>query len=445
MTSASGSDFASGPPLPKGWRRTTVGEFCTYYKGGTPFEKLEYSAYGIPVLAKGDIKAFGKLEHSGTRFVDPVVAQERSFYLTEPGDFLMTTRDLTQDGDVLGLMAPVPKDRRFLVNQGVNVVRFNDTLDWLYLTYWTNSPLYRAHMKANAVGSTQIHIRKDAFIDAPLLLPPKVEQRAIARVLGAFDDKIQLNRTMNDTLEAMARALFNSWFVNFEPVHAKKAGRPVQGVDAETEALFPNTFEDSAIGPIPSGWHVESLDAVAQFLNGLPLQKYPAPEGASYLPVIKIAELRRGNTNGSDRANTSVPSEYVIVNGDVVFSWSGSLTAVLWSGGKGALNQHLFKVTSERFPRWLYFRWVLQHLPEFQAIAASKATTMGHIQRGHLTKALVAVPPAALISRANAVFVPLEERWLSAAVESQTLAETRDALLPKLLCGELRVAKAAEE
>jgi len=370
-------------------------------------------------------------------------------YVLREGDLIVTMTDLSKGGDTLGYPAIVPQlaSIRLLHNQRIGKVTLRDgsKTDPRFLYYLMCGAEYRHEVLATATGSTVRHTSPSRIAGFKFSLPPLGQQRGIARALGSLDDKIQLNRRMNDALEAMARALFKSWFVEFEPVHAKKAGRPVRGVDAETAALFPNKFEDSAIGPIPKGWRVESLDAVAQFLNGLPLQKYPAVEGASYLPVIKIAELRRGNTIGSDRANTSVPSEYVIVNGDVVFSWSGSLTAVVWSGGKGALNQHLFKVTSDRFPRWLYFRWVLQHLPEFQAIAASKATTMGHIQRGHLTKALVAVPPAALISRANTVFAPIEERWLSAAVESQTLAETRDALLPKLLSGELSAAKAAEE
>ena len=123
-------------------------------------------------------------------------------------------------------------------------------------------------------------------------LPPLPEQHAIARILGALDDKIELNRRMNETLEAIARALFKSWFVDFDPVRAKAEGRD-PGLPAPVADLFPDCFEDSEIGEIPVGWAVRSLDEIADFLNGLALQKYPAADGC-WLPAIKIAQLREG-------------------------------------------------------------------------------------------------------------------------------------------------------
>ncbi len=213
----------------------------------------------------------------------------------------------------------------------------------------------------------------------PILLPPVQEQRAIASVLGSLDDKIELNRRVNVTLEEMAQALFRSWCVVFDPVRAKMKGHQPAGMDEETAALLPDSFEDSPLGEIPKGWSVEPLDKVAHFLNGLALQKYP-PDGDEYLPVIKIAELRKGVTESSGRASAKIPPQYVVEDGDLLFSWSGSLEVQLWTGGLGALNQHLFKVTSERYPKWFYYYWIKQHLPVFRAIAADKATTMGHIK-----------------------------------------------------------------
>ena len=107
-----------------------------------------------------------------------------------------------------------------------------------------------------------------------------------------------------------------------------------------------------------------------------------------------LAQLRAGSAKGAEQANTRVPPDYVIDDGDLIFSWSGSLLVELWCGGKGALNQHLFKVTSAKAPKWFCFQWLRYYLPDFQAIAADKATTMGHIRRHHLTEALVVVPPA---------------------------------------------------
>jgi type I restriction enzyme S subunit len=274
-----------------------------------------------------------------------------------------------------------------------------------------------------------------------LPIPPLHEQERIADFLGAVDDKIELNRRMSETLEAMARALFKSWFVDFDPVRAKAEGRwrngeSLLGLPAHLFDLFPDSFEDSEIGEIPSGWSVQGLDQIARFLNGLALQKFP-PNGDDSLPVVKIAQLRAGNTKDSDRASAGIPPDYVVQDGDVLFSWSGSLECVLWTGGAGALNQHLFKVSSSKFPKWFYYSWIRHHLPEFRRIAAAKATTIGHIQRHHLTQARIVVPPIEHLGDFSRYFDSLIDDLVLKSLESRTLAHLRDDLLPKLISGEL--------
>lgn len=276
-----------------------------------------------------------------------------------------------------------------------------------------------------------------------ITLPPSDEQRAIAHILGTLDDKIELNRRMNATLEAIARAIFKSWFVDFDPVHARARGEPPAGMDAVTAALFPDSFEESALGMIPRGWNVEPLDEIANFQNGLALQNYP-PEGEEYLPVIKIRELRQGHVDDkSDKASPYIREECILNDGDIVFSWSGSLLLDIWCGGTAALNQHLFRVTSERYPKWFYYFWTLHHLQDFQRIAAGKATTMGHIQRHHLSAALAAVPSTALMQHAHQIIAPCLDAFVSNRLQSRTLAELRDTLLPKLISGEMRVPELA--
>jgi len=236
----------------------------------------------------------------------------------------------------------------------------------------------------------------------------------------------------------MARALFKSWFVDFDPVRAKAEGREPAGMDAETAALFPDSFEETELGEVPKGWELKSLDEIADFLNGLAMQKFP-PESEDFLPVIKIAELHRGNTIGSDRASSNIDSRYIIKDGDLLFSWSGSLEVCIWCGGKGALNQHLFKVSSTEYPMWFLYFWLKELLPEFQLIAAGKATTMGHIQRSHLSEAKAATPIAPLIERVNVIIEPLFKSIIKNNLESRSLSSIRDALLPRLLLGEIRV------
>ena len=228
-------------------------------------------------------------------------------------------------------------------------------------TRWAYYQLLTVDINGMDSGSAIPSTSRESFYKLPVQLPPLPEQRAIATVLGSLDDKIELNRRMNGTLEGLARALFRAWFVDFEPVRAKMAGRPT-GLVGEIEALFPEGMEEREDGvERPRGWRVKSLDEIAGYLNGLALQKYP-PNGEDSLPVIKIAQLRKGNTDGADRASVDIPPDYIIDDGDVLFSWSGSLEVVIWCGGKGALNQHLFKVTSNHYPKWYYYLWTKEHL-----------------------------------------------------------------------------------
>jgi len=340
---------------------------------------------------------------------------------------------------------------------------------WLY--YLLRSPQGQQLIEQRKKGSTQQYISLTEIRNFPVSYPSnELEMQGAVSVLSLLDDRITLLRETNATLEAIAQALFKSWFVDFDPVRAKaegrarqdgersgqprmpqasdlprpgaEAGAEAQGqpeyMDAATAALFPDSFEESELGLVPKGWTVRSLDSIADYLNGLALQKFP-PSEDSWLPVIKIAQLRKGDTIGADRAGRNIKPEYVIQNGDVLFSWSGSLEVVIWCGGEGALNQHLFKVTSAEFPKWFYYLWTRHHLPAFQQIAASKATTMGHIQRKHLTEAKVLVPPAEVIQRLGTRIEPLVERWLANAEQAQTLTQLRDTLLPRLISGQLRL------
>jgi len=313
----------------------------------------------------------------------------------------------------------------YVLPKGVHDMR------WLYYAI--------KHYKLGEVddGSPIPSTTRAAVYILDLDLPPTDEQRAISHILGTLDDKIELNRRMNETLEAMARALFKSWFVDFDPVRAKAEGRD-PGLPKPLADLFPDSFEDSALGEIPKGWEVRGLDEIARFLNGLALQKYP-PKGSRSLPVIKIAQLRAGSTAGADAASADLEADYIVEDGDVLFSWSGSLECVLWTGGQGALNQHLFKATSADFPKWFYYLWIHQHLADFRHIAAGKATTMGHIQRHHLSDAKVVIPAGDTMKAANDALSPLVDKIIATRIESRTLAALRDTLLPKLISGELRV------
>ena len=305
------------------------------------------------------------------------------------------------------------------------------------------------------------HFKKGDFDKLDIPLPDDQTQRFVGDLYLCATEKIQINRRTNDKLEEIAQAIFGDWFVDFGPVRRKIAMRDAGGgvgqdgaasaADAreimggltpdparanQLAALFPDAFGNDGL---PAGWRERPLDSIAEFLNGLALQKFPTKAGEPDLPVIKIAELRNGLTGRSNRASRSLPPKYIVKDGDFIFSWSGSLMAKVWTEGEGALNQHLFKVTSNAYPQWFYAMWVHHHLAEFQLIAASKATTMGHIQRAHLTNAATVCPPDDTIAAMSAVMQPLWDRMIHNELENRTLAETRDYLLPRLMSGAVRV------
>lgn len=252
-------------------------------------------------------------------------------------------------------------------------------------------------------------------------LPSISDQRRIASILSSLDRKIELNNKINADLEEMAQAIFKNWFVDFEPF---KNGK----------------FVDSELGMIPEGWKVGRLTEIASYMNGLAMQKFPPENNEDSLPVLKIKELGQGFCGtDSDRCSCNIKDECKIHNGDVIFSWSGTLLVDVWCGGDCGLNQHLFKVTSKDYPKWFYYYWTKHHLQEFIHIAKDKAVTMGHIKRGHLEEAMVAIPDNDSMEKAHELFEPILSKMISLRLESSRLSTLRDTLLPRLMSGELEV------
>lgn len=298
----------------------------------------------------------------------------------------------------------------FLVFRGKTGISDSD-----FVYYLSRSTEVRKFAEQNMLGTSgRQRVTREAFDNLLLELPPLPTQHRIVEILSALDDKIELSRQTNATLEAIAQAIFKEWFVDFN---------------------YPGTtgeLADSVLGPIPKGWSVKPLDEIAYFLNGLALQKYPPENDTEFLPVIKIRELKNGVTDSSDRASRKLPKEYIIQDGDLLFSWSGSLEVKFWVGGEGALNQHLFKVTSKDYPLWFCYHWILHHLAEFRNIAEEKTTTMGHIKRSHLSNALCLVPNSEM-NKFSLIIESIISKQIETRKESAMLGRLRDFLIPFLL------------
>jgi type I restriction enzyme, S subunit len=403
------------------WPMRPLGELTINHDGKRrPVKESERQAGPFPYYG-----ASGVVDH-----VDGYIFDGEYLLVGEDGENLRTRQ------------TPIafPANGKFWVNNHAHIVTGNGIASTRYLLY----ALLASDISSYLTGAVMPKLTQGNLNRIMVPCPPRHIQDSCVGVLGALDDRISLLRETNATLEAIAQVLFKSWFVDFDPVRAKSQGQAPAGMDEATAALFPSGLEGWALGDIPQGWAVRPLDQIASYLNGLALQKYP-PTDDDWLPVIKIAQLRKGDTTGADRAGRNIKPEYIVRNGDVLFSWSGSLEVEVWCGGEGALNQHLFKVTSQEFPKWFYFWWTRHHLDRFRQIAASKATTMGHIQRSHLSEAKVLVPPQGLLAAMSECMAPLLDRVIQNELQAQTLASLRDTLLPRLISGQLRLPEAMAE
>ena len=213
-----------------------------------------------------------------------------------------------------------------------------------------------------------------------------------------------------------------------------------KNLEQQAQTIFNREF--LSLDSIPDDWKKSSLLGIADYLNGLAMQKYRPKDGEQGLPVLKIKELRQGSCDSnSELCSPSIRPEYIVHDGDVIFSWSGSLLVDFWCGGNCGLNQHLFKVTSNEYAKWFYFAWTNHHLQKFAAIAADMATTMGHIKREELAKAEVLIPSQSDYDRIGGILAPLYDLVITNRIENRRLTSLRDELLPQLMSGQLDVSE----
>ena len=310
----------------------------------------------------------------------------------------------------IGKTAIVPKSFA-----GCNLVRatalidIEDELMSKWVKYYFDSPCGQSYIEQNLNTTVQPTLNIKSLVEMPIPIRDTTEMEKNVLLLSALDEKIEVNRQINDNLYAQAKAIFDNHFIN---------------IDA-----------------IPAGWRKGNLLDIANYLNGLAMQKFRPQGNEIGLPVLKIKELRQGSCDdSSELCSLRIKPEYIIHDGDVIFCWSGSLLVDIWCGGTCGLNQHLFKVTSDIYDKWFYYLWTAHHLARFIAIAADKATTMGHIKREELAKAEVLIPCAEDYTSFNSIMQPIFELIISNRIESRKLAALRDELLPKLMTGEIDVS-----
>lgn len=390
------------------WTKTTLSDYVEVINGFA-FKSKDFLEEQLPNtlpiikiknVANGDVNLNAVQYHE--------YKDNLSKYLIEKDDILIALtgnhpQSMTQ---VVGQSSKYKLHEKALLNQRVAKIYPKENLCHNFLYYFLKDDWTHDYLANQSSGSAnQANISKKDIESLPILLPPLEEQKVIAEVLSSLDDKIDLLHRQNKTLEELTQILFRQWFIE----------------EAKDE------------------WEEKPLSKIANFLNGLACQKFPPTNDIDKLPVLKIKDLKGGISDSSDWATTAIKPEYIIESGDVIFAWSASLMVKIWDGEKCILNQHLFKVTSDDYPKWFYYQWCKYHLDRFIAIAQAHATTMGHIKRKDLDNAMCFVPSDDEMKIMDEQIVPFMGKMENNSKQIKTLENMRDTLLSKIMSGDVRL------
>jgi type I restriction enzyme S subunit len=384
------------------WTYRPLGELVSFASGGTPSKKRDgYWGGTIPWISAKTLKT----ENIDTS--DLFITEEglkAGSKIAPKGSILLLTRG---SGLFNGIpIARVEKDVAF--NQDIKCLDSYGEVENEFIFYWLLSQKDYLMAKVGVTGIGAGKFDLDFLQKLMIPIPSERERKSIVGFANSISEKIRCNAKVNDNLYAQVKAIFSENFLDLD-------------------------F-------LPDGWKTGNLLDIADYLNGLAMQKYRPKDGETGLPVLKIKELRQGICDASSElCSPSIKSEYIIHDGDIIFSWSGSLLVDIWCGGTCGLNQHLFKVTSNNYDKWFYYLWTAHHLDRFIAVAADKATTMGHIKREELEKVEVIIPSKYDYKRIGASIKPLFDLIISNRIEDRKLTALRNTLLPKIMSGEIDV------
>lgn len=306
-------------------------------------------------------------------------------------------------------------------------------VDGKYLNAFMHTKYIQKYFENNASGSGQRYTLSNSTINTiPVLLPSLTEQHTIGKVLADIDRKIELNKQINDNLEAMAKQLYDYWFVQFD--FPNEEGKPYKSSGGAM------VWNEKLKREIPKGWFCGTLLDIAEYTNGLACQKY-RPTDDNKLPVIKIKEMHDSLSVDTEWVKADIPDDVKVFDGDVLFSWSASLEVMLWAYGNGGLNQHIFKVTSKNgYPRSFYFYQLVHYIGVFKQMAEARKTTMGHITQDHLRQSTIVLPPDVdIANKLEEKLCPIFDAIVKNSQEIMTLTKQRDELLPLLMNGQATV------
>jgi len=420
------------------WREIALGEVAADLTVGYvgPMAS-EYVPSGIPFLRSQNVEPF-RVNHKDLKFISVSFHEKIHKSALSPGDVVIVRTGKP------GATAVIPEWLENANCSDLVVVRPGPNLDPVYLMYYLNGAAFH-HVAAHLVGAVQQHFNVASARQIMMKLPPLPTQRTIAHVLGSLDDKIELNRHMNRTLEEMARAFFKSWFVDFDPVRAKMEGRKPKGMDAATAALFPDRLVDSELGEVPEGWEVASFTSIVDVLGGgtpkTSVSEYwdgnipwfsvvDAPKDSD---VFVVATEKAITEEGLQNSATRILSE-----GTTIITARGTVGKIALVGLPMAMNQSCYGLKGKVDPTGYFTYFATRELVSALQQQAH-GSVFDTITRDTLDGMSVSVPRPSIVHAYEELISPVMGRIKNNSLESRTLAALRDSLLPKLLSGEVEV------
>lgn len=350
-------------------------------------------------------------------------------FLLEKGDLITPLTE--QAIGLLGSTAWIPESGKYIQSQDIaKITCKEELLDKRFAYYLISSDMVKRQLSAAAQQTKIRHTSPDKIKDCTVWIPSLAEQKKIGKFLFDIDCKIEINRSLNHNLEAIAKQLYDYWFVQFDFPNTE--GKPYKSSGEKM------VWNEKLKREIPEEWHCGNLFEIATFTNGLACQKFRPKDGEVPLPVIKIREMHDGISSDTEEVSPNTPESVKVYNGDVLFSWSASLEVMLWACGLGGLNQHIFKVTSANdFPKSFYYFQLLNYVDVFKKMAEARKTTMGHITQDHLQQSTIAIPDNKdIVDKFEKRISPIFAQMVKLQEEIQQLSKQRDELLPLLMNGQ---------
>jgi type I restriction enzyme S subunit len=436
---------------PDSWQVSTLGVICQEGGGdiqtgpfGSQLHASDYVLSGIPSIMPANIKE-GRVSEEGIARISEADATRLSKYLTKAGDIVYSRR-----GDVERCALIRKREEGWLCGTGCLRVRpGSGVVDPDFCSHFLSHPETKEWISRHAVGATMPNLNTQILSALPVLLPSLQEQKAIAHILGTLDDKIALNRKTNETLEAMAKALFKSWFVDFDPIRAKAEGRPT-GLPAEISDLFPDSFEDSELGEIPSGWRVHPLSDIFSIQGGSqpPAKTFVDFPGNGYVRLLQIRDFL------GDNHLTFVPESKnlrIVGEDDVLIGRYGSGSGKFMEDSLGrplrGLSGAINVAVVNTLPRQknmieLIYCMVLSGWFYRQIVGGSSRAVQAGFRKEDLDLIPFPTPPNSILDAFQEIGSKFWHRTKALDIQAKSLCQIRDALLPKLISGEIRIPDA---